>query len=473
MSTNKFLTNRYLIAGAAVLVIMASCSKHFLTKYPNDSTSSSDALGTVSGLQTALNGAYYELRQIGMYGRDLPVIGDIQADNTFVEQNNSGRYLNQFKYLYTSSDGVVEEIWADAYVAILDCNNVIDAKVTGADAIKAQAYALRALMYFKLVTLYARPYTDNPNGMGVPLVLHYQPALLPGRDSISKVYAQIISDYKTALQNAPAYTNSVTLSKYSIEALLARAYLYMGDNTDANAAAVDVINNGGFTLDGTAAAYAAFWHNSAVQSNQEEVLFEIDQDATNNLGSDDLGQMYYYGGYQDIYATQQLVSLYSATDIRDTVLVAGTTKAGFPATLCGKYINGTSTDKDNPKVIRLAEVYLIAAESSLPNSTAAQQWLNLLMSYRDPAFPGYTSTGAQLLSDIVNERRKELAFEGDRIFDLNRLMLPVNRAPESPGSISQNLDTIPYSNYLRVYPIPLTETQANAVIAAQQNPGYK
>lgn len=473
MSTNKILTNKYLIAGAAVLVIMASCSKNFLTKYPNDSTSSGEALGTVSALQTALNGAYSELRQIGMYGRDLPVIGDIQADNTFVEQNNSGRYLNQFKYLYTSSDGVVGEIWTDAYAAILDCNNIIDAQVTGADAVKAQAYALRALMYFKLINLYARPYTDTPNGEGVPLILHYQPALLPGRDSISTVYAQIISDYKTALLNAPAYSNSVTLSKYSIEALLARAYLYMGDNADAYTAATDVINNGGFTLDGTAAAYAAFWHNPAVQTNQEEVLFEIDQDATNNLGSDDLGQMYYYGGYQDLYATQQLVSLYSATDIRDTVLVAGTTKAGFPATLCGKYINGTSTDKDNPKVIRLAEVYLIAAESSLPNNTQAQQWLNQLMSYRDPAFPGYTSTGAQLLSDIVNERRKELAFEGDRIFDLNRLMLPVNRAPESPGSINQNLDTIPYSNYLRVYPIPLAETQANAVIAAQQNPGYK
>jgi starch-binding outer membrane protein, SusD/RagB family len=473
MSTNKILTNRYLIAGAVVLVIMASCSKNFLTKYPNDSTSDAEALQTVAALQTALNGAYYELRQIGMYGRDLPVIGDLQADNTFVEQDNSGRYLDQFQYHITPTDGVAEEIWPAAYIAILDCNNIIDAQVTGADAIKAQAYALRALMYFKLVTLYARPYTDNPNGPGVPLILHYNPALLPGRDSISTVYAQIISDYKTALQNAPTYTNSVTLCYYSIEALLARAYLYMGDNTDANAAAVDVINNGGFTLVGTAAAYAAFWHNPAIQTNMQEVMFEIDQDATNNLGSDDLGQMYYYGGYQDLYATQQLVNLYSATDIRDTVLVPGTTKSQFPATLCGKYINGTNTDKDNPKVIRLAEVYLIAAESSLPNNTAAQGWLNALMSYRDPAFPGYTSTGAQLLSDIVNERRKELAFEGDRIFDLNRLMLPVNRGPQNPGSITQIMDTIPYSYYQRIYPVPFNETQANAVIAAQQNPGYQ
>jgi len=64
MSTNKILTNKYLITGAVVLVIMASCSKNFITKYPNDSTSSGEALGTVSALQTALNGAYSELRQI-------------------------------------------------------------------------------------------------------------------------------------------------------------------------------------------------------------------------------------------------------------------------------------------------------------------------------------------------------------------------------------------------------------------------
>ena len=430
------------------------------------------ALGTTTQLQTALNGAYAQLRAVSLYGQDLPVIGDLQADNTFVEVDNSGRYLNQFKYTFTNADGVVEEVWTAAYVGIQEANQVIDAELTGADAIKAQAYAIRALMYFKLVNMYARPYTDNPNGLGVPLILHYQPALLPKRDSISKVYSHIFSDLKAAFANAPAYGNSGLISKYAAEALLARTYLYMGDNTDAKAAAVDVINNGGFTLAQTANAYAAFWANPARKSDGVEVLYEVDADAVNNNGTDGIDAMY-MNGYQDLYASQDLVSLYSATDVRNAVLVAGSTKSGATATLVAKYPNYTSTDKDNPKVIRLAEVYLIAAEASLPGNEAdARMYLNDLMAVRDPAFAGYSSTGAQLLTDIVTERRKELAFEGDRYYDLNRLKMDINRPAINSGSITGPL-TMPYSDYRRIYPIPLNEIQANANIATEQNPGYQ
>ncbi|HEV9038754.1 MAG TPA: RagB/SusD family nutrient uptake outer membrane protein [Puia sp.] len=462
---------RYILFAGIGLFFLSSCSKNFVNKSPYSSTTLSEALGSVSQLQTALNGAYAQMRTVALYGRDMPVIGDLQADNTFVEVDNSGRYLNQFKYTFTNADGVVEGDWNAAYQGIQEANQVIDAEVTGAEAIKAQAYALRGLLYFKLVNMYARPYTDNPNALGVPLILHYQPSLLPKRDSVGKVYAQIVSDLKAAFQNAPAYSNSGLISKYAAEALLARTYLYMGDNTNAKAAAVDVINNGGFTLAQTAGAYAAFWSNPARKSDKVEVLYEVDADAVNNNGTDGIDAMY-MGGYTDIYASQDLVNLYSATDVRNQVLVPGTTKSGATATLVGKYPNYTSTDKDNPKVIRLAEVYLIAAEASLPGNEAdARMYLNDLMAVRDPAFAGYSSTGAQLRSDILTERRKELAFEGDRYYDLNRLKMDIVRPAINSGSINGPL-TMPYSDYRRVYPIPLNEIQANANIASQQNPGY-
>jgi starch-binding outer membrane protein, SusD/RagB family len=462
---------KYILFAGTALLFLSSCSKSFVNKDPLSSTTLGVALGSVTQLQTALNGAYAQMRNIDLYGRDMPVIGDLQADNTFVEVQNSGRYLNQFKYTFTNADGAVEGDWNAAYVGIQEANQVIDAQVTGADAIKAQAYAIRGLLYFKLINMYARPYTDNPNGLGVPLILHYQPSLLPKRNTVTEVYAQIVSDLKAAFQNAPAYVNSGIISKYAAEALLARTYLYMGDNTNAKAAAVDVINNGGFTLAQNANAYAAFWANPARKSDKVEVLYEVDADAVNNNGTDGIDAMY-MNGYQDIYASQDLVKLYSATDVRNAVLIAGTTKSGANATLVGKYPNYTSTDKDNPKVIRLAEVYLIAAEASLPGNEAdARMYLNDLMAVRDPAFAGYASTGAQLLSDIVTERRKELAFEGDRYYDLNRLKMDITRPAINPGSINGPL-SIPYSDYRRIYAIPLNEIQANANIASQQNPGY-
>jgi hypothetical protein len=48
-------------------------------------------------------------------------------------------------------------MWNQAYITILRVNNIIDANVTGPNvaAIKAQAYAIRGLLYFKLVNIYA------------------------------------------------------------------------------------------------------------------------------------------------------------------------------------------------------------------------------------------------------------------------------------------------------------------------------
>jgi len=469
----KHTINKILLAVSIPAMLLVSCSKKFLDENDQSKQPTDQALKDASAMQTALNGAYAFLRNTSLYGRDFPIIGDLMADNIFIEVSNSGRYLTQFQYNVASSDAVPDGGWNYGYGGILAANQIIDSKVTGTDAIKAQAYAIRALLYFKLINIYARPYTDNPNGPGIPLILHYNPYLLPTRDSTSKVYAQIVSDLKAAFQAAPDYSSSITLSKYAIEGLLARVYLYMGDNANAKAAALDVINNSGFTMVNTATAYGSFWSTAGEQKNKSEVMFEVDVTSENNNGPDDLGG-FYLDGYQDVYVSKQLVDLYSATDIRRAVLWDSVTKSGAPAIIGGKYPNGASTsDRDNLKVIRLAEVYLIAAEASLPDETEAKKYLNELMSYRDPSFGGYTSTGTQLLQDIVTERRKELAMEGDRLFDLNRLKWDIDRGPQNAGSIPPKVTSITYADYILISPIGNTETQANANIKAQQNPGYK
>lgn len=470
----KRLFNKIIIGSAAALVVLSGCSKSFITKTPADQVPTPDALTDVASLQTALNGAYSEFRALGIYGRDLPVIGDLMADNTYIETKNSGRYLPQYQYSVTVNDATALEIWQDCYAAILRVNNVIDFKISGADAIKSQAYAVRALAYFRLVTYFAKPYTDDPTSLGVPIVLHYSSTALPTRSSVSDVYKQIISDYQAALANAPDYSSSITLSEYSIKALLAKAYLYMGDNTNAEKTAVDVINNGPFSLV-SPSAYAAFWANAAPQTDATEVMFEVDADVLNNNQFDDLGGIY-ANGYQDIYCSSQLYNLYSTTDVRRGLLLDSNNKSGVHAYLVEKFPNATKADRDNLKVIRLAEVYLIAAEAALPgNEGTALGYLNDLLAQRDPSATPYASTGAQLLSDIVTERRKELAFEGDRFFDLNRLKLPINRVA-NPGAIAagtgnKNL-TIPYPDNRRVAPIPQNEITNNANLKSQQNPGY-
>ena len=149
-----------------ILLLLTACSKSYIEKIPYDSIPLNSALSDQVGVTNALNGAYAQLRSANLWGRDLPVIGDIQADNTFVETKNSGRYIPQYNYNIVNSDGVAAEIWTSAYTAILRCNQIISGSATGGmvPQIKAQAYALRGLLYFRLVTLFARPFTDTPDG---------------------------------------------------------------------------------------------------------------------------------------------------------------------------------------------------------------------------------------------------------------------------------------------------------------------
>jgi starch-binding outer membrane protein, SusD/RagB family len=473
MRTNKLYNILNLLltmTGAAIL--LGSCSKTFTEKTPATALPTSTALSTPALLQTDLEGLYAELRNVDQYGRDFPVIGDLMADNTYIEARNSGRYLTQFGYTVPVTDGVTLSMWSESYNGILDANQIIDAPVSGADAIKAQAYAIRALLYFKLVNIFAQPYTQDSAALGVPLVLHYDPTATPGRSSVATIYKQIVSDLKTAFLSTPTYVSSVYLSNYAVEGLLSRVYMYMGDYTDALATASDVINSSPYTLV-TPGNFISFWANPGVQTSAIEVMFEIDCDPVNNNGTDDLGG-FYLNGYQDAYCSSQLAYLYSPTDVRGGLIEFGYSKGGDTAWVVRKYPNFLNTDKDNLKVIRLAEVYLIAAESEnrLGSDSAAQVYLNTLMANRDPAFAGYTDIGPALLADIVLERRKELAFEGDRFYDLNRLGLAINRGTNAASTPVGDGMSIPWPDNLRVAPIPLSEIQRNPAIASEQNPGY-
>ena len=165
-------------------------------------------------------------------------------------------------------------------------------------------------------------------------------------------------------------------------------------------------------------------------------------------------------------ANEELYKLYSDTDVRKKLITIGSrAQAENPAYIVNKYQN-VAGDRDDKKVLRLSEVYLIAAESAARTNKEADalKYLNALVAQRDASLV-YASTGATLIEDIITERRKELAFEGDRFFDLNRLKRDIVRV----GGKYQ-VRNVPFSNNFRIGPIPQSERNANPNIS--QNPGY-
>lgn len=449
-------------------ITLSSCKKDFLKLTPPTSLTPATALASESDLSTAVLGAYSGLRNTNHLGRTVPVLGDLMADNAYQSLLNSNRYTNFNNYLYTVTDGDVAGFWNAAYSTILRCNNIINSAIAAnpnVNQFKGEAYAIRALCYFNLVRYFARPFTDNPDGLGVPIVTKFDVALFPARNKISEVYALINADLTQAFTLITLFTNSTQFSKYAARALQAKVYLTMGDKANAKTAALDVITNGGFTVL-TPTNHDAYWKAALPRTDKVETLFEVSSNVTASNGFDALPNIYAQSGYGDMLCSTDLYALFAATDVRRLLYTVGV-RGGVPAIFINKYPNTFGTEISDTKVLRLSDIYFIAAEASLPaNEADALLYSNFITSRRN-ASP-IASTGAQLFEDIITERRKELAFEGDRYPDLQRLKRNVLRSANYPAAAR----TILYTDFKRILPIPQTELDANPNIRGQQNPGW-
>jgi hypothetical protein len=350
---------------------------------------------------------------------------------------------------------------------------IIDAPLTGSNSIyqyKGEAYAIRALSYFIIVRLYAQAYTVDSTAPGVPISLHYDPHALPSRNTVAEVYRQISADFDSAFSLMNTYNGTGTFSKYAALALSAKVELYKANYQSAYDKAVQVINESGFSLL-QLNDVANYWAAVTPQDNSTriETFFEVVSDVINYYSGGELATEYVQdpNSTGEVLARQSLYDLYHPTDVRKSLILVGqrlSLGGEDPAWIVNKY-TAISGDYNDKKVIRLSEVYLIAAESAyrIGKTNEALTYLNTLVQQRDPSLT-YSSSGDALLTDIITERRKELAFEGDRFFDLNRLNQDILRAPESSSG------NIKAGDPRRIMPIPEDEINANPHI--KQNQGY-
>jgi hypothetical protein len=137
-----------------------------------------------------------------------------------------------------------------------------------------------------------------------------------------------------------------------------------------------------------------------------------------------------------------------------------------------KYPDGVTNDDDAP-LIRVTEMYLNRAEALAELNGVNQESITLINALRTRA--GLTpwtlttfTTKQAFINAILNERRKELAFEGHRRMDLLRRGLPL-RSSGSTAAISKPCDA---ASPRVILPIPNREIEINPGLQGQQNPGY-
>ncbi|NHB68718.1 RagB/SusD family nutrient uptake outer membrane protein [Perlabentimonas gracilis] len=460
----------------------------FLEEAPLLTQSSDITLSTYNGLNNTIAGAYSPLVSLNWYGSFFVLNAEMRAGNAIIPSNtdfNSNRMTvpHDLAYNATTTSG----LWGWAYYVISMANNVlnnlegkdvVDVTKQDLDNLKAEALFLRALSHFDLVRLYALPYSKNPNGLGVPIILYTDETASeqPLRNTVAEVYEQIIKDLLEAEKSMdPEYVRGgVTDSKAvatlpAIQALLSRVYLYSQQWQLAADYATKVINNPNYNL-WTADELPGVW-GKEVAGSGGEVIFEVYSKKSNEFDAwwEGPSHMTNPKGYADCAAHPELISLYDDDDVRGSLFRTdeNNVSGSFWTT---KYIGKgdgdalSTPDANNVIVIRLSEMYLNRAEAlingaSIAGATALAD-LNIIRQNRGAS--ALSSAGADI---VFQERRKELAFEGHIWFDYARTNRALSRT-KSDGS----LVSIASDDNRWALPIPKRELDVNENLI--QNDGY-
>lgn len=474
-----------------LLVFTCTACKDFLDVEPTDSTDSETAIKTASDAKAMMNGLLRKMTSFDYYGRNFIMYGDAKGgDLTISSQGRGLDALYTFNHSVSSND--YAGFWTQIYDGILQVNNLLknieklENEGTSEDFsnYKGQALTARALMYFDLVRLYGKAYTDDKTSFGVPnITTTLEASAQPVRATVEENYNQILSDLADASPLLSKDKSNGSINYYVNKAMQARAYLYMEKYVEALSAAEELINSNVYTL------YANDqWVNSWKAQFGSESIFELGilpNEA--DLGTESLG--FYLRRLGDGSSSAMgwfMASDYfltrlgeDADDVRWGVMSYDETSQTRLGS-CYKYSGSTSLEGDgkstatavNIKVIRLSEIYLIAAEAALYTDKAiAANYLNAVRK-RSPNLALATASTITL-DMILDERSKELFGEGHRFFDMIRLNKTITFNDDFGGiTVAHREKSINKDFFKTLLPISQTEINANPEIAKQQNPGY-
>ncbi len=417
-------------------VMIWSCSDD-LEQLPTDKLPSSDAISTVADLQYAVNGVYSRLVDRYSYCGDFGLYGDAKGGD--IDYKGSHNHLQPVINLQTDANsGQAAGFYEVNYVAIARVNDILTVVDNISDKednqaeyndLVGQLYALRGFLHFDLL----RTFCPMPNLVadksvaksGIVISKEKYPVNARfTRSTMNESYDFVKNEFAEALKIIGKDKSIGELNYWAVKALRSRMHLYLGENNEALADAQDVIDNSGYAL-----LTQANWMTSWTIEGADETLFEIRTSDTDNAQRNSLGYYTSPDGYPEAAASDDFMSFYStldANDVRISSLKEEDAKGSYKAFYTQKYRGRAGVTSplyvNNPKVIRLAELYYIASEAVLKggSATGAKTAVEYYNSVRVNRINGYVNAVAVSVDDILNERRIELFCENSRVFDLIR-----------------------------------------------------
>lgn len=438
---------------------LGACDKA-LNVEPQNNLSSDKGYSTKEDAAAGLLGCYDGLQNTNYYGASFPSDVDLISNNIVEVGTYNTTYGVLSQNQLSADNGEVATLWFSMYDTINRCNYLLQESEKITDpaftklATQAEARTIRALTYMNLLALYGGNtqgygYSD---GLGVPLRLTPTTAIGDqtkplARSSEADVATAIRADLDFAIANLGVGAGGTRATKNAAQALRARFELRMRNYADALKFAQQVPAITGFAT----AALAA--------TTTPDAIWQLFFSATDT----NLYAFLWYpspGGRNEFDPSPSLITAHPAGDLR---LPINSTSTG--TTL--KYTHTTSRD-DYFNIVRYAEVVLTVAEAAAQTGDLATATAQLNVIRKRAGLANTTATtAAALVTDILLQRRLELAHEGHYWMDLRR----TNTVKSTLGSGVPTAPNAYDQTYRNLFPLPLRDINlANGVLV--QNPNF-
>ena len=486
------MRNLYKISIAFVLLLTIGCSKELLDPVPQTSLSSLTVFDTKERVEAQVNGMYDAMKTAQYLGGRFFVYNDVRCDNFIPKSSNLVTCYSTWNHSVITSTNEVQNLWGAVYNTINVVNIFLDGLGKAWDEgrldgiiseedynqYRSEAYSLRAICYFHLLQLYAKPYnTGSGSNPGLPLRLIAETSSENNdlaRSTVAEVYTQILKDLNDAEPLAISdyeddHMNLTRIHKNTIIAFKTRVYLHMQNWAAVATESAKIVSS---TAPYTATSGVGFALNPSFTGiwaepyTSAESIFSMPHATTDNPGSQNSLPSYYFSGATESYylnlAPGTAYAAMDATDARKTSL---TLAAGNY--FISKFTDYTSHSNYSP-VIRYAEVLLNRSEALVRQGNAVTQGaVDLLNAVRTRSFP----TGAYTVADFANadafysailtERNMEFLGEGMRNMDLMRLGLTI---PGKDGGSMGNISSVAPTSPTYIWPISALELTFNKLM---------
>jgi len=484
-------TKIYIVSILVMFALFPGCDKGFLEKYPTTSIAAGTFWTTESDVKMGLDGCYSKLK--GDYLTWTRAALDAAVDNGYCKGFYYANYNTQIGTLDANNCSIQSSLYSAAYSGIASCNVFLQnfkkagLAETKANVYEAEAKFLRAFYYFELVQRWGGVviYKEIPTNID---------GLKIAKSSEEEVYSFIKEDLDFAVSNL---SNDVYKSGHAVKtsalALQARIALFRGKWDDVITLGNSIISSNKYSL---ATDLRSCFINQEGQLSCPEIIFSIKYLSTTDgrqLETDNGSEVCIFRE-SGIVPTKDLINEYETGDSRlkkwyfnSPDMNTFTREDGFKYPGCETLYTNYGLIKfaaiwddqlyqsamrsiisgHDFVLFRLAEVYLMYAEAMVEKgggTTADANALKYVNTIRSRANVSPFTTLTR--ENVRKERRREMAFEGLRYFDVQRWKI----GPEINGKLIFGTNTIKWKDQFYLWPFSQSELDINTKLV--QNSGY-